>query len=119
MTFTPSHAGAPSYTPACCFVCGRRAEGLGMGFRSRGDDPKWLCEECIELGSIISKVKRFDVFEDRALSAVIEKVGPLVEQFGSDLGEWDMDQVEEFVASVVMGFGNCLRDEIKKSEAPF
>lgn len=118
MTFLPTHIGDTTMSPACCFLCGRRAIGIGFGQASRGD-PKWVCEECLTLGAIITSVKRFDVYEERALAAVIDNVGPIVEANGTDLGEWSGDQVEAFAKAIVTGYGTALRDEIKKGQAPF
>ena len=116
MVFFPTHAGEPELRPACCHLCGRSPLGIGIGRRG---DPKYLCEECLELGKLLCGIRRFDIFEDRALTATIEKAGELVEKNGTDLGEWTEDQVEEFCATIIMAFGDYLREEIKSNAAPF
>jgi len=119
MTFTPTQT--ESGFPAVCHVCGREATGIGLGVASRGSqDPRWICEECSALGRALpAAAKRLSVYEDRALNDAIERVGPLVETNGSDLAEWDEDQVREFCGRLIMEFGAAVREHIQKGEAPF
>lgn len=117
----PTSTGAPHHTPTTCWVCGRHATGIGLeGFGRNGDrDPHWLCQQCVPLIEQIRSTTRFDVYEERALDATIEAVGPLVERNGSDLAAWQYEQVREFVASVVLEFGNSIRGQVREGEVPF
>lgn len=121
MTHSPTSSGPPHHTPTTCWCCGRRAFGIGIGeFGRRGDgDPKFLCEACIPLIEHIKAVVRFDEYEQNAIHATIEAVGPLIEKFGTDLAEWDADQVEEFVTAIILGFGHSIREQVREREIPF
>lgn len=121
MTHTPTSSGPPSHTPTVCYCCGRRAHGIGMeGFGRDGKgDPHFLCELCIMIMDQIKSVRSFDIYENNAIDAAIEGVGPTIEAFGSDLGEWDEGQRRQFVMEIILGFGDSIRNQVKAGEVPF
>lgn len=63
--------------------------------------------------------RRFDVYEERALDAAIDKAGALVEANGTDLSTWEAEQVTEFCRTIVVGFGTSLRAQVAEGQAPF
>lgn len=117
MPHDPTSVG-PNFTPTTCWCCGRHATGIGIGQPSRGE-PKWLCEFCIPLIAHIRAVKRFDVYEQRAVTYAIDNVGPLVEKFGVDLSEWSEEQRTEFATEIILGFGHSIREQVRMQEVPF
>lgn len=121
MTHTPTSTGKPNHTPTTCFVCGRRATSIGMeGFGWNGDhDPHWICEACIPLLQQIKAVRSWDVYEQNAIAAAVDGVGDMVERFGADLSAWSEEQAHEFAGSIILGFGDSIRKQVKESEVPF
>ena len=121
MTFTPTTANE---APAVCFCCGREATGIGLGAASRSNpDPRWLCEDCVAEGRLLTTAARngraMTHYEGLAVERAIASVGPMVEEYGSDLGEWDEAQVQRFVGAVWMACGAGLREVIASGEVPF
>lgn len=110
----------PNYEndPADCFVCRRRAHGIGL--QQPRQDPKWLCTECALIVEHIKDVKRFDPYENRAFIAVDEKAG----EFCASLEQTDMALMDETERGllwrrVVQVFGDELRRLIRSGDAPF
>lgn len=89
-----------------------------FGWDGKGD-PNFLCENCIPLMAQIKATTRWDVFEQNAIAATIDAVGPLVEEFGTDLSGWSEAQVEEFIGSVILSFGTAIREQVKTGSVPF
>jgi len=121
VTHTPTTNGPPLHKPTTCFCCGRHATGIGLeGFGWNGDgDPHYICQQCAPLIQQIKATMRFDVYEDNAVQAAIEAVGPLIERNGSDLADWSEQQVTEFVTSVILEFGSSIRKQVREGEVPF
>ena len=121
MTHAPTSTGAPHHTPTTCWCCGRHAHGIGLkGFgRSGNDDPHWLCQQCILILEHIKAVTKWDLYEQRAISASVEAAGPLIEKFGTDLADWSEEQAEEFAATIILGFGDSIRKQVTDGEVPF
>lgn len=91
-----------------------------QGFGRDGTkDPHWLCENCIPLMAQIRATTRWDLFEQNAITATIESVGPLIGEFGTDLGEWTEPQIEEFIGAVILNFGTAIREQVKSGSVPF
>lgn len=108
-----------NHTPADCHLCHRHAIGIGIGFTNRNDtDPRWLCAECALIIEDIRRIKRMDAYELRARAGGMEAAGPLVEEFGADLGEWSEEQVLMFCGAIWEGCALELRRLIR-TEAPF
>jgi len=69
--------------PTVCRCCARRSIGIGVGFQNRSNkDPGFLCGECVLLIEEVRKVRRFDLYELRALDAGVEAVSEYRKQFG-------------------------------------
>jgi hypothetical protein len=121
MTHEPTSSGPPHHVPTTCYACGRRAHGIGFGTFGRDGkgDPHFLCENCIPLMAQIKATTRWDAFEQRALEATIEMVGPIIETNGPDLSEWTAEQVEEFVGAVILSFGTSIREQVRSGSVPF
>lgn len=119
----PTCGPAPAYTPTTCWLCGRRAEAIGIGKfpteRHPHNDPHFLCTHCLPLVSQLKATVRFDTYESNAIDAVIEKMGPVVENNGTDLSDWSEDQVRDFVVEIILGFGDAIREQVRASGVPF
>jgi len=108
-----------NHDPADCFFCGDRAIGIGIGFTTpRDKDPRWLCMSCVPLAEDIRRLRRPDAYKIKARAGGMDAAAPLVEQFGSDLAEWDESQVLLFVGAIWDGCSARLR-ELVRTEAPF
>lgn len=107
------------HTPADCHVCGMHAQGVGFEPKRKGEEPRWLCGECLLIIEDIRRMKRPDPYELKARAGGMEAAGPLVEQWGSDLGEWDEEQVLQFCGTIWKGCAAEMRRLIREGEAPF
>lgn len=103
------------HTPADCHICGQHATGIGLS----GKPPyKWVCVECSLIIEDIRKVKRMDAYELQARAGGMEAAGPLVDEWGSDLAEWDETQVLMFCGAIWKGCAARIRQLIREG-APF
>ncbi|WP_425530973.1 DUF6511 domain-containing protein [Mesorhizobium retamae] len=108
------------HDPAECWFCGDRASGIGIGLtNSRDNDPKWLCVSCVPLIDDIRRLKRPDAYKLKAREGGMDAAAPLVEEFGTDLGEWDQEQVLMFVGAIWDGCSKRLRQLVRDRDAPF
>jgi hypothetical protein len=106
----------PNYEhdPADCFICGRHA--IGVGF----DKPtRYLCAECVPLIEYVKDIRRWDAYEIKARAGGMDAAAPLVEKFGSDLGEWTEEQVLQFCGTVWRGCADRVRKLVRDGDAPF
>lgn len=110
--------------PTCCHCCGRRADNLGLGSdrlqqRSK-DDPRYVCTECAIVVGRLSKARRLDVFELRALDGSVAAVGEYLDTIGIyDLSLFDELNQRMMCKAAVQGFGDALRKELESHNAPF
>ncbi|QKC99200.1 hypothetical protein [Mesorhizobium sp. NZP2298] len=108
------------HDPAECSFCGDRAIGIGMGFTSpRDKDPKFLCVDCSFMIDNIQRLKRPDAYKLKARAGGMDAAGPLVEEYGSDLGEWTEEQVLIFCGRIWDGCTKRLRQLVRSGDAPF
>jgi len=118
MVFTPTHAGDPTKTPACCHICGRHALGVGVG-SDRGD-PKWLCAECVQIMEQIRNTRRFDPYEIDAVKAAGETAGEYLDGIDkTDLAELSEDEWRTFCRTLIDAFGVSMRKLIREGSVPF
>jgi hypothetical protein len=115
MIFTKT--SLPDGTPSICACCGRHSVGIGLG-KAPGDE-RYLCGECILLIEQIKSVRRWDIYEMQARKGGMDAAAGLVEEFGSDLGEWSEEQVLIFVGTVWRGCVDRLHELLRSGEAPF
>lgn len=99
-----------------CHVCGRQAAGIGLG---TADRPKWLCAECVPLIEHIKTMRRPTAYEIKAREGGMELAAPLVKEFGSDLANWEEEQVLQFVGACWRGTADRIRDLIRNGDAPW
>ncbi|MGH8464711.1 MAG: DUF6511 domain-containing protein [Pseudomonas sp.] len=106
--------------PTTCRICSMRAMGVGVGFTNRTDkDAGFLCVECAALVETVRSMRRFDVYELRALDGCVESVGEFLTERGiTDLALLDELDAKMLCKRVVMAFGDTLRG-LLRSEAPF
>jgi hypothetical protein len=119
MTQEPTHTPLPEAIPTCCYLCGRRAGGGGIGSLRKDGDFRFLCDECVMLAHQIRSIRNFDHYETLAVTETVGRVEPLIAANGTDLAEWTPEQAEEFVAAVVLGFGDSIRRLVREQEVPF
>ena len=108
------------HEPTTCHVCGvGRAIGIGIGFtHSRDKDPRWLCAECALIVEDIKRIKRMDAYELAALDKVDEIAGEYAADHGTDMAAMDDLTRRMLWKTVVQGYGNALRAEIREG-TPF
>lgn len=110
----------PWDNPECCFLCYRRADGLGtIGPKKKVG---WLCNECVPLGRIAAKMadRAFDPFEQRAIERGGEKAGAYLDQIGkTDLAALTPDEWRHFLRTFIRAFGEAIRSEVEGGKPPF
>lgn len=108
------------HEPTNCAICQTgRAIGIGIGFtHSRDKDPRWLCVDCSMLIEDIRRIKRMDAFEHRALDKVDDIAGDFAADHGTDIAQYDELTRRMLWKTVVQGYGNALRAEIREG-VPF
>lgn len=106
--------------PTVCRVCSMRAFGIGVGYQNRADkDPGYLCVECAALIETVRDMRRFDVYELKALDGCLEELGAIIDERGiSDLNHFDELDAKMLCKRIVMAFGDTLR-RLLRDEAPF
>lgn len=109
-----------NHNPTVCRICSMRAIGVGVGFTSRGDkDPGYLCIECTALVETVRSMRRFDVYELKALHGCMDAVGEFLDERGvTDLALLDELDALMLCKRVVMAFGDTLR-RLLREESPF
>lgn len=107
--------------PTTCHICQtNRAIGIGIGFTSNRDkDPRWLCAQCSLIIEDIKRIKRMDAYE----LAALEKVDEIAGEYCAGVEQTDMAEMDELTRrmlwkTVVQGYGNALRAEIREG-VPF
>lgn len=108
------------HTPADCFMCGKRAIGIGLGLtHSRDKDPKWLCAPCSLLLEDFRKIKRMDAYELKAREGGVEAAGEYLSSLGkTDLAEFQEEEALMLVGRIWDGCANHLRALVREG-APF
>lgn len=121
MTFNPT-SDATGY-PTACYCCGRHALGLGIGTPGSRNpaerDPKNLCEECAMMLAYIKEVRSFNGYERAAVKFAVDRLAPIMTEKGTDLSEWEEEDVEDLCRSIWVWCGDGLRAAIKSGEVPF
>lgn len=113
---------APSYAhdPANCAVCGRHALGVGLEPAKRGEEPRYLCAECLTHLEYIKSVRRFDPYEIKAAKMAGEQAGALLDQWDkTDLGALSEEEWGLFCRTMCQSFGDSMRQLIRNGEAPW
>jgi hypothetical protein len=106
--------------PESCFLCRRRADGVGVGTPKRQG---WVCAECgIPLAKEAIKMsdKAFDAFEQRAIQAAGEAAGAYLDSIGkTDLAQLTAAEWSVFCVTMVRSFGDAIRAEVESGKPPF
>ncbi len=105
-------------TPTCCHICGRRAWGVGL--RDFKTDPAWLCGECVLDIEALRKIKRWDIYEVKALGFAVDAVGEYIDSIGGNTNLETYDELNQLMLckAAVQGFARGVRTLVT-SEAPF
>lgn len=104
-----------NHEPGVCY-CGRQAVGLGIG---NPNNPTWLCQECSLMIDEIKRVRRPSAYELAARAGGMEAAGPLIEEWGSDLGEYTEEQALMLCGAIWRGTCDRLRELVRDGGAPF
>lgn len=101
-----------------CFICRRKADGVGVGFR------KWICdEESIKIAKALSKMakQKFDAYEIRAIEDMSPRIGEYIETTigATDFATWNEQQWFDFLKRTVVEFGDSMRRVTAELEPPF
>lgn len=108
------------HDPATCYVCTRHAIGVGVGFTSpRDKDPKYLCKECLMAIDDLTRIKRPTAYELAARAGGMEAAAPLIEEYGTDLGEYTEEQALMLCGAIWSGCADRMRDLVRENAAPF
>ena len=102
-----------------CFLCRRRADGLGVGTPNKLG---WVCQDCLPLSKDAYAMtdRAFDTFEQRAIAAAGEQAGGYLDEIGkTDLAQLDDTEWRLFLNTVVRSFGEAIRTEVQSGKAPF
>lgn len=102
-----------SREPEVCHCCGRSAHGVATG--PRGD--RWLCKECIPLLEYVRDVRRWDIYELRAIDAVDAATSDFAAEHGTDMAAYDDDTRRALWRLVCRSHQDGIRRALK--EGPF
>ncbi|AWN43145.1 DUF6511 domain-containing protein [Methylobacterium durans] len=99
-----------------CFVCRRRADGLGV---NQGNRIGWLCQQCADGGygmkAIRMSARSFDEFEARAIAAAGDAAGAYLDSVGqTDLAKLHPANWRVFCETLITSFGDAIRREVGK-----
>jgi hypothetical protein len=104
--------------PTTCHICGVQQD-CGLGFSApRGQETRWLCIDCAALVDDIKRIKRMDAYEHKALDRVDDIAGDFAAEHGTDMAAMDDLTRRMLWKTVVQGYGNALRAEIREG-VPF
>lgn len=116
----------PLNNPESCFICRRRAAGIGVSRRGNFRNLStfgWLCEEC---GTALARKaydmpdKEFDVFEQRAAVNAGSAAGAYLDQIGkTDLAQLSEAEWSVFCITMIRSFGEAIRAEVASGKPPF
>ncbi|GJE37825.1 hypothetical protein KHHGKMAE_1887 [Methylobacterium persicinum] len=101
--------------PECCFVCRRRADGLGV---MKGTRVGWLCQQCTDGGHGMRAsrmpVREFDRYEQGALRRASQgRAGAYLDSLGrTDLALLHPEEWQHVCRLIVEDFGAGIRAEI-------
>lgn len=104
-----------------CFLCRRRADGIGVQ-RTKNSPVRWICSECgPEAAKRVATMHRdFDLYEEKAVAATINHVGAYLARIGkTDLADMEMHEALDLIRTVINGFGDEVREQCSSLEAPF
>lgn len=112
---------APDGSPTTCWCCGRHAVSLGVGVvRREGDDPRYLCAECIPLLEYIKDVRRWSPYEVKALDAVDEATGDYAAAVGkTDIASFTDEERRGLWRCAIAAHQDSIRRLVSDGEAPF
>lgn len=108
------------HDPAACHVCRRHAIGVGLEPARKGEPPRYLCAQCLDILEYVHSVRRFDSYELKALDGAVDAVGEYISSIDGKTELSDFDELEQrmLCKAAVQGFGDRLRHLIK-TEMPF
>ncbi|MER9911683.1 DUF6511 domain-containing protein [Mesorhizobium sp. M0050] len=108
------------HDPSTCHVCQRHAIGVGLEPARKGEPPRYLCAQCLDILEHIAATKRFDTYELKALDGAVDAVGDYISSIDGKTELADYDEVEQrmLCKAAVQGFGDRLR-HIIKTDVPF
>ncbi|MGU3286483.1 hypothetical protein [Methylobacterium mesophilicum] len=107
--------------PESCFVCRRRADGLGV---MKGNRIGWLCQQCADGGfgtrTIRMPVREFDRYEAGAVRRAAEgRAGAYLDSLGrTDLAELHPQEWHHVCRLIIEDFGEGIRAEIGEMPLP-
>lgn len=105
--------------PTVCHVCRRHAIGVGLEPARKGEPPRYLCAQCLDILEYVHSVRRMDPYELKAIELVDDIAGEFVGGLGkTDMAEMDEGERRALWKCVVVGFGDSIRRLIR-SEMPF
>jgi hypothetical protein len=117
----------PYRDPADCWICRRRAIGVGIG--PPDDDkwaknPRWICIECTEIAREARNMRNMDPYELIARRDASDKAGAFLDTLAEGEGKSDLADLseEEWLKFWDVGlkeFGASIRRQVQEGSAPF
>ena len=107
----------PPWVPADCFAC-KRCASLGIGKTKIQS----ICWECAQVAEELRLMKRpaLDRIEQNALVAAGDAGGQFLDEVGqTDLAALAPEDYAEYVRTVVLTFGDSVREQVQSGIAPF
>lgn len=107
--------------PESCFVCRRRADGLGV---QKGNRIGWLCQQCADGGygtrTIRMPVREFDRYEAGALRRAAQgRAGAYLDSLGrTDLADLHPQEWQHVCRLIIEDFGEGIRAEVGEPIPP-
>lgn len=107
-----------SALPETCVCCGRQAIGVGFAGR-KPEDNTWICGECVPLLEYIKDVRRWSLYEVKALEAVDAATGDYAADHGTDIALFDEPTRRGLWTCAIKAHQAEIRRLVKSGDAPW
>ncbi|MBZ9888102.1 hypothetical protein LB559_09135 [Mesorhizobium sp. BR1-1-3] len=107
------------HDPSSCHVCQRHAIGVGLEPQRKGEPPRYLCAQCLDILEYVHSVRRMDPYEVKAIALVDDLAGEFCGALEkTDMAEMSDEERRALWKCVVVGFGDSIR-KLVREEMPF
>lgn len=113
----------PYRDPADCWICKRRAIGVGIGPPDNdkwAKNPRWICEDCVTVARETRNMRNMDPYELIARRDASDKAGEYLDGLGkSDLADMTEEEWLKLWDIGIKEFGASIRRQVQEGSAPF